>query len=108
LISMKRKGNEMKKTIEEQEKIEQIQKDNKKRKQSKKDARKSVNKKSKKNKSVSMKRIYNVKDIPENCKHLVKENDIYMLYLEMVPVVRIVLQHSCLVMKCLDQNLEKE
>ena len=63
--------------MEENKKMDIFEKKNKKRKQDLKDLRKVLNKKSKKNKDMSkrnneLKPIPNIKDIPHNCKHLVK------------------------------------
>ena len=69
------------KEVEETKKIDTSKKENKKRKQGLKDLRKAVNKKCKKNEEMlklnnKTKPIPNIKDIPKNCKHLVKADDV--------------------------------
>ena len=81
LLKNKRDEAETKRDDIEARKHEQSKKLNKKRKQSLKDQRKNVNKKSKQSQNVFKQTkkpayITNIKDVPKNCKHLVKANDV--------------------------------
>ena len=73
-----KQAEEKKRAIEES-KLEQTKLQNKKRKQQLKDQRKSFNKKNKKICNAKTKegiKVRNLRDVPANCKHLVKEDDV--------------------------------
>ena len=73
----KQKIDEENKKKENQAKnLEQSQKLNKKRKQSLKDQRKIANKKSRQKDVLDAKKNKNIREVPENCKHLVGEDDV--------------------------------
>ena len=78
LSDLKLKANEIKKKKEEEVNIEKTRKLNKMRKQKIKDEKKKRNKKDK-NKSkneVFVSKIPNIRQVPKNCIHLVKKNDL--------------------------------
>ena len=71
----------MRKLMTEEERIQQYKDTNKKRKQMQKSQRKKANKKIRRNESLKVKddlpkRIPNLKNIHENCKHLFSDGDI--------------------------------
>ena len=76
-----------KKKIEEESKkkeievkiLEQSQKINKKRKQSLKDQRKMANKKTKQKEDIKTEENKNIREVPNNCKHLVEKDDVLYL-----------------------------
>ena len=77
---IKRKQNDLKKQKEKEKEIQRIQKEKKQNKQKIKDLKRKQKKKSLPKKKVSKApksyNIPNIKDVPNNCKHLVKQSDV--------------------------------
>ena len=77
---IKRKQDDLKKQKEKEREVQRIKKEKKQNKQKIKDLKRKQNKKSisKKNISKTPKsyKIPNIKDVPNNCKHLVKQGDV--------------------------------